>query len=271
MMVPVGRLTVMKIVPREQYMAAMTFVTLPGQIGPLVGPALGGFLVEYASWHWIFLINLPVGLIGALATFILMPNYKMPPRRFDIIGFLLLAVAMATLTLSLDGHSGLGLTSATIALLCACGLSALGIYWLYARRAESPIFNLSMFRIPTFSIGLSGSLIARIGSGMLPFMTPLFLQVGLGFSPLHAGLMMIPLIIGSMSVKRLVVRIVNRFGYRQVLCPANAGAADAHSAYRYLWYSGLVLGTAVYSLPAWRCQCGALFHHEYSNAEGSSR
>lgn len=218
MMVPVGRLTVMKIVPREQYMAAMTFVTLPGQIGPLVGPALGGFLVEYASWHWIFLINLPVGLIGALATFILMPNYKMPPRRFDIIGFLLLAVAMATLTLSLDGHSGLGLTSATIALLCACGLSALGIYWLYARRAESPIFNLSMFRIPTFSIGLSGSLIARIGSGMLPFMTPLFLQVGLGFSPLHAGLMMIPLIIGSMSVKRLVVRIVNRFGYRQVLC-----------------------------------------------------
>ena len=208
MMVPVGRLTVMKIVPREQYMAAMTFVTLPGQVGPLVGPALGGFLVEYASWHWI----------GALATFWLMPNYKMPPRRFDMVGFILLAVAMATLTLSLDGHSGLGLTHSAIILLCACGACSLGLYWLYARRAESPIFNLSMFRIPAFSVGLSGSLLARIGSGMMPFMTPLFLQVGLGFSPLHAGLMMIPLIIGSMSVKRLVVRIVNRFGYRHVLC-----------------------------------------------------
>ncbi len=87
MMVPVGRLTVMKIVPREQYMAAMTFVTLPGQVGPLLGPALGGLLVEYASWHWIFLINIPVGIIGAIATLMLMPNYTMQTRRFDLSGF----------------------------------------------------------------------------------------------------------------------------------------------------------------------------------------
>jgi len=86
MMVPVGRLTVMKIVPREQYMSAMTFVTLPGQIGPLLGPALGGVLVEYASWHWIFLINIPVGIIGAVATLMLMPNYTMQTRRFDFAG-----------------------------------------------------------------------------------------------------------------------------------------------------------------------------------------
>ncbi|SUB82449.1 Putative multidrug resistance protein MdtD [Pragia fontium] len=217
MMVPVGRLTVMKIVPREQYMAAMTFVTLPGQVGPLMGPALGGFLVEYASWHWIFLINIPVGIIGVLATLYFMPNYKMPPRPFDLIGFGLLAIGMATITLSLDGHAGLGLTPATILLLCACGISALGIYWLYARRAKAPLFNLAMFKIPTFALGLSGSLLARIGSGMMPFMTPLFLQVGLGFTPLNAGLMMIPMIIGSMCIKRLVVQIVNRFGYRTVL------------------------------------------------------
>lgn len=108
MMVPVGRLTVMKIVPRAQYMAAMTFVTLPGQVGPLLGPALGGILVEYASWHWIFLINLPVGIIGAIATLTLMPNYKMQTRRFDFFGFILLAAGMATLTLALDGQKGLG-------------------------------------------------------------------------------------------------------------------------------------------------------------------
>ncbi|MDR0805860.1 MAG: multidrug transporter subunit MdtD [Enterobacteriaceae bacterium] len=220
MLVPVGRLTVMKIVPREQYMAAMTFVTLPGQVGPLVGPALGGFLVEYASWHWIFLINLPVGIIGVLATLYLMPNYKMPPRRFDLVGFVLLAISMATITLSLDGHSGLGLAHSTILLLCACGIASLGLYWLYARRAQNPLFNLAMFKIRTFSLGLSGSLLARIGSGMMPFMTPLFLQVGLGFSPSHAGMMMIPMIIGSMSVKRLVVQIVNRFGYRHILTAA---------------------------------------------------
>ncbi len=108
MMVPVGRLTVMKIVPRAQYMAAMTFVTLPGQVGPLLGPALGGILVEYASWHWIFLINLPVGIIGAIATLTLMPNYKMQTRRFDFLGFILLAAGMATLTLALDGQKGWG-------------------------------------------------------------------------------------------------------------------------------------------------------------------
>jgi DHA2 family multidrug resistance protein-like MFS transporter len=90
MMVPVGRLTVMKIVPRDQYMAAMTFVTLPGQVGPLLGPALGGMLVEYASWHWIFLINLPVGIVGDRHP-VLMPNYTMQTRRFDLFGFILLA------------------------------------------------------------------------------------------------------------------------------------------------------------------------------------
>ena len=94
MMVPVGRLTVMKIVPREQYMAAMTFVTLPGQVGPLLGPALGGVLVEYASWHWIFFINIPVGIVGDCHP-LLMPNYTMQTRRFDLSGFLLLAAGMA--------------------------------------------------------------------------------------------------------------------------------------------------------------------------------
>ncbi|HGA9111851.1 TPA: multidrug transporter subunit MdtD [Salmonella enterica subsp. enterica serovar Saintpaul] len=182
MMVPVGRLTVMKIVPRAQYMAAMTFVTLPGQIGPLLGPALGGVLVEYASWHWIFLINIPVGIVGAMATFMLMPNYTIETRRFDLPGFLLLAIGMAVL-------------------------------------------SLRLFRTPTFSLGLLGSFAGRIGSGMLPFMTPVFLQIGLGFSPFHAGLMMIPMVLGSMGMKRIVVQIVNRFGYRRVLVATTLGLA----------------------------------------------
>jgi DHA2 family multidrug resistance protein-like MFS transporter len=220
MMVPVGRLTVMKIVPREQYMAAMTFVTLPGQIGPLMGPALGGFLVQYASWHWIFLINIPVGIAGAIATLLLMPNYKMQTRRFDISGFIMLAIGMATLTLALDGHKGMGLSGLTIAGLVALGLAALAGYWWHAQSNSRALFSLRLFRTPTYKIGLIASLLGRIGSGMLPFMTPLFLQVGMGFSPFHAGLMMIPMIIGSMGMKRIVVQVVNRFGYRKVLVAA---------------------------------------------------
>ncbi|AHG18997.1 transporter [Chania multitudinisentens RB-25] len=217
MMVPVGRLTVMKIVPREQYMAAMTFVTLPGQIGPLLGPALGGFLVQYASWQWIFLINLPVGIVGAIATLLLMPNYRMQTRRFDISGFIMLVIGMATLTLALDGHKGLGISTTAVAGLILLGCAALAGYWWHAKGNSRALFSLRLFKTETYKIGLTGSLLGRIGSGMLPFMTPLFLQVGMGFSPFHSGLMMIPMIIGSMGMKRIVVQVVNRFGYRQVL------------------------------------------------------
>ena len=225
MMVPVGRLTVMKIVPREQYMAAMTFVTLPGQVGPLLGPALGGMLVEYASWHWIFLINLPVGIIGAIATLTLMPNYKMQTRRFDFFGFILLAAGMATLTLALDGQKGLGISTLMLGLLVVIGISTIAGYLWHARGNDQALFSLNLFKNPTYRLGLFGSFAGRVGSGMLPFMTPVFLQIGMGFSPFHAGLMMIPMVLGSMGMKRMVVQVVNRFGYRHVLVTATLGLA----------------------------------------------
>lgn len=217
MMVPVGRLTVMKIVPREQYMSAMTFVTLPGQIGPLLGPALGGILVEYASWHWIFLINIPVGIIGAIATLLLMPNYTMQTRRFDFLGFVLLAVGMATLTLALDGQRSAGGSPLLLCLLILLGVFSLLFYLMHGRNNDNALFSLKLFDNRIYAIGLLGSFTGRIGSGMLPFMTPIFLQVGLGFSPFHAGLMMIPMVLGNMGIKGVVVRIVNLFGYRNAL------------------------------------------------------
>ncbi|WHP29910.1 MFS transporter [Trabulsiella odontotermitis] len=225
MMVPVGRLTVMKIVPRDQYMAAMTFVTLPGQVGPLMGPALGGILVEYASWNWIFLINIPVGIIGAIATLMLMPNYTLQTRRFDVSGFILLVIGMATLTLALDGQKGLGLSPLMLGILVTVGLFSILFYLWHARDNDTALFSLKLFRTPTFSLGLGGSFAGRIGSGMLPFMTPVFLQIGLGFSPFHAGLMMIPMVIGSMGMKRIIVQVVNRFGYRRVLVASTLGLA----------------------------------------------
>lgn len=194
MMVPVGRLTVMKIVPRSQYMAAMAMVTIPGQVGPLLGPALGGILVEYASWHWIFLINVPVGIIGAIITLKMMPNHSQQTRRFDVVGFLLLALSMAVLTLALEGLRGWPLV-----VLVSSAIGSLLLYLRHAYANPAALFTLSLFNTRTYSIGLLGSLSGRIGSGMLPFMTPVFLQIGLGFSPFHAGLMMIPMVVGSMG------------------------------------------------------------------------
>ncbi|WP_112070592.1 MFS transporter [Klebsiella grimontii] len=225
MMVPVGRLTVMKIVPRSQYMAAMTFVTLPGQVGPLLGPALGGMLVEYASWHWIFLINIPVAIVGAIATLCLMPNYTLQTRRFDLFGFVLLTAGMATLTLALDGNKGLGISPLWLAGLVAVGVASILYYLRHARGNRNALFSLKLFNNRTFSLGLGGSFAGRIGSGMLPFMTPVFLQIGLGFTPFHAGLMMIPMVLGSMGMKRIVVQVVNRFGYRRVLVASTIGLA----------------------------------------------
>ncbi|WP_271460813.1 multidrug transporter subunit MdtD [Pantoea leporis] len=225
MMVPVGRLTVMKIVPREQYMSAMTFVTTPGQIGPLLGPALGGILVQYASWHWIFLINIPVGIIGAIATLTLMPNYTMQTRRFDFLGFVLLAVGMATLTMALDGQRSAGGSPLLLGLLILVGVFSLLFYLMHGRNNDNALFSLKLFDNRIYSIGLIGSFTGRIGSGMLPFMTPIFLQVGLGYSPFHAGLMMIPMVLGNMGTKRVVVRIVNLFGYRNALVGATLSLA----------------------------------------------
>ena len=214
MMVPVGRLTVMKIVPRDQYMAAMTFVTLPGQVGPLLGPALGGVLVEYASWHWIFLINIPVGIVGAIATLCLMPNYTLQTRRFDLSGFLLLAAGMATLTLALDGQRGLGISSRWLAGLVAVGLAALLLYLWHARGNARALFSLNLFRNRTFS-------------------------------PFHAGLMMIPMVLGSMGMKRIVVQVVNRFGYRRVLVASTLGLAAVSLLFMFSalagWYYALPL------------------------------
>lgn len=238
MMVPVGRLTVMKIVPRAQYMAAMTFVTLPGQVGPLLGPALGGILVEYASWHWIFLINLPVGIVGAIATLMLMPNYTLQTRRFDLSGFLLLAAGMALLTIALDGSKETGMTHFALGALVVCGIAAILLYLNHARNNPRALFSLTLFHTPTFSLGLLGSFAGRIGSGMLPFMTPVFLQIGLGFSPFHAGVMMIPMVLGSMGMKRIVVQVVNRFGYRRVLVCTTLGLAGV----TLLFMSAALLG-----------------------------
>ncbi|HEG4377117.1 multidrug transporter subunit MdtD [Klebsiella pneumoniae] len=214
-------------------------------VGPLLGPALGGVLVEYASWHWIFLINIPVGIVGAIATLCLMPNYTMQTRRFDLSGFLLLAAGMATLTLALDGQKGLGISPAWLAGLVAVGLCALLLYLWHARGNARALFSLNLFRNRTFSLGLGGSFAGRIGSGMLPFMTPVFLQIGLDFSPFHAGLMMIPMVLGSMGMKRIVVQVVNRFGYRRVLVASTLGLAAVSLLFMFSalagWYYVLPL------------------------------
>ena len=218
MMLPVGRLAVLRAYPRDAFIRAMSFIAIPGQVGPLMGPALGGWLVEFASWHWIFWINVPIGIVGVWAAWRWMPlNDRQPKRAFDGVGFALLAAGMVGVSLALDGLSGVGMGHALVAVLLVFGMASLAAYCMHALRSSQPLFAPSLFSVRSLRVGLLGNLFARLGSGAAPFLVPLMLQVGLGLSPFHAGTMMLATVLGGMLVKRVAVQTVLRFGYKRVL------------------------------------------------------
>lgn len=218
LLVPVGRLTVLRVFPREQFLPVMSFIAIPGLIGPLLGPTLGGVLVQYASWHWIFLINLPVGAAGIWASLRFMPQLRSDvPAAFDWSGFVLFSLGLMMLSIGLQGLGEHGISMALCLLLVIAGMASMAAYWLHAARSAQPLFNMSLFAIPTYRIGLIGQVFARLGSGATPFLTPMFLQLGLGYSPSVAGLSMIPTVLGAMLTKTLATRLIQRLGYRRVL------------------------------------------------------
>jgi MFS family permease len=218
LLLPVGRLTILRAFPRSELLKVLSFVTIPGLVGPLVGPPLGGWLVEVASWHWVFLINLPVGVLGVFASLRYMPDLRgAVDQRFDWPGFVMFSLGLVLVTLALQGLGEHAISAPLSILLVMGGLAATAAYWVHAARAENPLFSLKLFEIPTFSVGILGNLFARLGSGAMPFLTPLFLQVGLGYSPSVAGLTMVPIVVGAMLIKFFAEPVIKRFGYRRVL------------------------------------------------------
>jgi EmrB/QacA subfamily drug resistance transporter len=218
LMMPVGRLVVLRAYPRSELVRVMSLVTVPGLIGPLLGPTLGGWLVQYASWHWIFLINLPVGALGCFAALRFMPDLRGAQRsHFDTPGFVLFGAAMLLITVALEGLGELHMPPARVVLLLFGGAACLAAYWLRAGRIAQPLFSPRLFRSRTFSVGILGNLFGRLGSGALPFLVPLLLQVALGYSPADAGMSMIPLALAAMAIKPFAKPLIDWLGYRRVL------------------------------------------------------
>ncbi|CAG2147171.1 putative transport protein HsrA [Cupriavidus yeoncheonensis] len=217
MLLPIGRLAVLRNVSGEQYIAALAFVSVAGQVGPIFGPVLGGWLVQHVSWHWIFLINVPVGVVGLLAVRRYLPGGDTagaPP--FDWVGCGLLSLCMVAFSLALDAplqasHAGWNAGLAALSVVAAL------LYIPHARRSRAPLFRLALFREPNFSVGLAGNLVCRIGSGAVPFLLPLLMQLQLGYSPFHAGLMLLPAALAGTLSKRWIVPLVARFGYEKFL------------------------------------------------------
>ena len=217
LMMPVARLAIIRCVPRTQLVATWNLMAMAGLTGPILGPILGGWLVTYASWHWIFLINIPIGLIGMAIAGRFMPNLTQPPRKLDWKGFFLFASGLVGLTLGLEFIAEDIDNLAKAAPILAVGFLLICGYCWYALRAEEPLLPLGMFNIRTFRIGIVANMLIRLSGSGIPFLLPLMLQVALGYSADVVGWLMAPLALSSVLAKSFISRVLERIGYRNTL------------------------------------------------------
>jgi EmrB/QacA subfamily drug resistance transporter len=220
MMIPVGRLVLLRSVDRADLVSAMSWFLAPGLIGPILGPPIGGLIVTYLDWRWIFFINVPIGVLGIALASIFIQNTRAKTRQpFDIRGFALSGASLACLLFGFETTSrGMGETSTALALIGA-GLFSGGAYIIYARRARAlpPILDLSLMRIRTFRVSVVAGALSRITQGAQPFLLPLMLQITFGMSAAQSGLLTFATACGSMMMKAVAAPILRRFGFRNTL------------------------------------------------------
>jgi EmrB/QacA subfamily drug resistance transporter len=218
MMMPVGRLAIIRTFPKSELLGAMNFVIIPALIGPLLGPTVGGLMVHWFSWRAIFFVNVPVGLVALFLVYRYMPDYRGSERRpLDVIGMILFSCGTALLSwlLEIFGEHTLDPTTAVVMLVLS--ISLLVAYGWHASGIEFPLLKLALFRIRTFRTAVLGGFATRLGVGGLPFLLPLLYQIGLGLPAWKSGLLMMPTALAAMGMKLISGRLLGRFGYRQVL------------------------------------------------------
>jgi len=218
MMVPVGRLTLVRTFAKSELIRAMSFVAIPALIGPMLGPFAGGLIVAHLHWSFIFFVNLPIGIAGLVLVYLHLPDYReMNTKPLDVLGLILFGSGVALLSYVLEIFGDHTLSHDEILGLLAISLTLIAGYGLHAARTAFPLLQLTLFRIRTFRAAVSGSFFTRLGIGGVPFLLPLLYQVGLGFTPIQSGLLIMPQALAAMSTKFLMPRILDRLGYRRVL------------------------------------------------------
>lgn len=216
LMTPVARLSMIKTYPKNEIVRAMNYAIIPALIGPIIGPLIGGYLVEWVSWHWIFLINIPMGVIGLIFSLKYMPDYKEKEPRLDLKGFFIFGAASVLLSIGLEllGHPK---NTSIILVLMMTGFLMLYLYYKHAKKAPRPLFPLHLFQVRTFRVGVIGNLATRVGISSIPLLIPLLVQVAYGESASLAGWIVAPMALAAMFGKAMVVPVMNRFGYRNIL------------------------------------------------------
>lgn len=216
LMTPVGKLALIRTFPKKKLLKAMNFAIIPALIGPVLGPLVGGYMVDYLSWHWIFIINIPFGLIGILLSIKYMPDYKSTISNFDLKGFLIFAAASLLLSISLELFGNTVRVSPVLMILMA---GFLMLYWYYrhASKDNNPIFPLNLFQVRTFRVGIAGNLATRLGISSIPLLLPMMIQIAYGQSAVVSGWIVAPMALTAMFGKSAVIKILNTFGYRATL------------------------------------------------------
>ena len=218
MMVPVGRIIVLRTIPKAELVGAMAWLTVPALVGPLVGPPIGGFITTYFSWHWIFWMHLPIGILGLILSRIYMPDYPphdVPP--LDIRGFILsgLGLSLTVFGITIAGRDLMSIPQ-TIGLV-ALGLAFVAGYVAHAHKVPNPILDIGLLRIETLRVSILAGSFYRVAAGAVPFLLPLLLQLGFNLSPFHSGLITCASAAGALLMKFLAARALRTFGYRQLL------------------------------------------------------
>jgi EmrB/QacA subfamily drug resistance transporter len=251
MMVPVGRLVLLRTAAKQELVAAMAWLTVPALLGPVLGPPVGGFIVTYFSWRWIFDINIPIGILGIVLVSLFVEDVREPPRgRFDGIGLLFSGIALASLMFGLE-TAGRGVVPRDLTTtMIAIGLVAVVGYLLHARRHPAPLLDLSLMRLPCFGVALSAMMLFRTGIGAIPFLLPMMLQVGFGASAVQSGLITFASSAGALVMKPATQHALRLFGFRDTLVwngVISAVMIAICAAFRPTWpaaaiYAALLIG-----------------------------
>ncbi|HEJ0086006.1 TPA: MFS transporter [Klebsiella pneumoniae] len=218
LMVPVGRLAVLRTTPKHQLIKAIATLTWPALVAPIIGPPLGGFITRYASWHWIFFINVPLGLAAIILSLRIIPDIRETERRsFDLSGFITTSVAMVSLVTAMERLGDRQPQIWPTLALAALGFGCLLYSIRHFRRAAAPMVRLDALQVPTFRVTMYGGSLFRASISAVPFLLPLLFQVGFGMDPFHSGLLVLAVFVGNLTIKPATTPLIRSLGFRRLL------------------------------------------------------